>query len=140
MDYSTYLAQGWPIASGVIEGACRHFVKDRFELSGMRWTQAGAENLLHLRAVAENEDWDDYHHFRKRQRHARLYALPFPELGSLDDQALDFQSPLATHQKRQVPAHTDSEPGTFLDCETSPVTATVNSDRLPGYYELPLAV
>jgi hypothetical protein len=140
MDYSTYLAQGWPIASGVIEGACRHFVKDRFELSGMRWTQDGAENLLHLRAVAENEDWDDYHHFRKRQRHARLYALPFPELGSLDDQVLDLQRPLATHQERQVPAHTDSEPGTFLDCETSPVTATVNSDRLPGYYELPLAV
>jgi hypothetical protein len=57
MDYPTYLAKGWPIASGVIEGACRHFVKDRFELSGMRWTQAGAENLLHLRAVAENDDW-----------------------------------------------------------------------------------
>jgi hypothetical protein len=78
MDYPTYLARGWPIASGVIEGACRHFVKDRFELSGMRWTQDGAENLLHLRAVAENDHWDAYHDFRKRQRHARLYDLPFP--------------------------------------------------------------
>jgi len=37
MDYPTYLSSGYPIASGVIEGACRHFVKDRFELSGMRW-------------------------------------------------------------------------------------------------------
>ena len=57
MAYDYYLAQGWPIASGVIEGACRHL--DRFELSGMRWTQAGAENLLRLRAVAENGDWHE---------------------------------------------------------------------------------
>jgi len=78
MDYPTYLAKGWPIASGVIEGACRHFVKDRFELSGMRWTQGGAENLMRLRAVAENGDWDAYHDFRRCQRHSRLYDIPFP--------------------------------------------------------------
>jgi hypothetical protein len=48
MDYDTYLKRGWPIASGVIEGACRHFVKDRCELSGMRWTQTGVENLFRL--------------------------------------------------------------------------------------------
>jgi len=89
MDYPTYLAQGWPIASGVIEGACRHFVKDRFELSGMRWTQDGAENLLHLRAVAENDDWDAYHDFRKRQRHARLYDVPFPNQDAPEALALD---------------------------------------------------
>ncbi|MGB8645829.1 MAG: hypothetical protein WCF84_11375, partial [Anaerolineae bacterium] len=74
MDYPTYLSNGWPIASGVIEGACRHFVKDRCELSGMRWTQTGAENLLRLRAAAENEDWDAYHAYRKQQRHQRLYG------------------------------------------------------------------
>ncbi|MGB8644624.1 MAG: hypothetical protein WCF84_05270, partial [Anaerolineae bacterium] len=74
MDYPTYLSNGWPIASGVIEGACRHFVKDRCELSGMRWTQIGAENLLRLRAAAENEDWDAYHAYRKQQRHQRLYG------------------------------------------------------------------
>lgn len=51
-----HLGKGWPIASGVIEGACRHFVKDRCEFSSMRWTQAGAENLLRLRAIAENDD------------------------------------------------------------------------------------
>jgi len=77
MDYPTYLAHGWPIASGVIEGACRHLVKDRCELSGMRWSQNGAENLLRLRAVAENQDWDDYHAYRQQQRHLRLYgSLP----------------------------------------------------------------
>jgi hypothetical protein len=88
MDYHVYLANGWPIASGVIEGACRHFVKDRCELSGMRWTQDGAEHLLRLRAVAENDDWDAYHRFRKRQRHMRLYQCPFPESETLEMQAL----------------------------------------------------
>ena len=48
MHYDQYLAHGWPIASGVIEGACRHLVKDRCELSGMRWTKDGVENLLRL--------------------------------------------------------------------------------------------
>jgi len=77
MDYPTYLAKGWPIASGVIEGACRHFVKDRCELSGMCWTQTGAESLLRLRAIAENGDWDAYHSYRKAQRHIRLYGKPW---------------------------------------------------------------
>lgn len=76
MDYPTYLARGWPIASGVIEGACRHLVKDRCELSGMRWSLTGAEALLRLRAVAENGDWDDFHTFRKQQRRAKLYLFP----------------------------------------------------------------
>lgn len=74
MDYPTYLAKGWPIASGVIEGACRHFVKDRCELSGMRWCPLGAEGLLRMRAVAENDDWNDYHAYLRKQRHQRLYG------------------------------------------------------------------
>lgn len=74
MDYPTYLAKGWPIASGVIEGACRHFVKDRCELSGMRWSQTGAEGLLRMRAVAENDDWTEYHAYLRKQRHLRLYG------------------------------------------------------------------
>ena len=92
MNYRSYLANGWPIASEVIEGACRHFVKDRCELSGMRWSQAVAENLLHLRAVAENDDWDDwdaYHDFRRRKRHSRLCGTPFPGKPALENQALD---------------------------------------------------
>ena len=54
----------------------------------MCWTQEGAENLLRLRAVAENEDWDAYHDFRKRKRHTRLYDIPFPSHGALEAQAL----------------------------------------------------
>ena len=60
MHYEQYLANGWPIASGVIEGACRHLVKDRCELSDMRWTKDDVENLLRLSAVAENDDWTAY--------------------------------------------------------------------------------
>jgi hypothetical protein len=92
MHYDHYLAQGWPIASGVIEGACRHFVKDRCELSGMRWTQEGAENLLRLRAVAENGDWDDYHRFRKEQRHLRLYGVSLPSTIQPEQDALAPQN------------------------------------------------
>ena len=79
MDYPTYLTKGWPIASGVIEGACRHFVKDRCELSGMRWSQTGAEALLRMRAVAENDDWNDYHTYLRKQRHQRLYGKPLEQ-------------------------------------------------------------
>jgi hypothetical protein len=78
IQYATYLQRGWPIASGVIEGACRHFVKDRLELSGMRWSYNGAESLLHLRAVAINDDWDEYHRYRKQCRQQRLYNCDWP--------------------------------------------------------------
>ena len=58
----------------------------------MRWTQEGAENLMRLRAVAENGDWDAYHDFRKHQRHTRLYTLPFLNQDILEVCALDASS------------------------------------------------
>lgn len=125
MAYDLYLKRGWPIASGVIEGACRHFVKDRCELSGMRWTQTGVENLFHLRAVAENGDWDDYHLFRKRQRHLRLYHQPYPEQLSVEIQAIDncslFEKRLDTSTQQEV------------ELSSSP-------DHQTLYHHLPLAV
>ena len=93
MHYDQYLAHGWPIASGVIEGACRHLVKDRCELSGMRWTKDGVENLLRLRAVAENDDWEAYRHFFQQQRHQRLYGVPEPAQDLLENQALADPEP-----------------------------------------------
>jgi len=96
MHYDQYLARGWPIASGVIEGACRHLVKDRCELSGMRWTKDGVENLLRLRAVAENGDWAAYRSFFQQQRHQRLYGVPWSAQDTLEDQALvDLKLPPA---------------------------------------------
>jgi len=74
MRYDQYLAQGWPIGTGVVEGACDHLIKDRFEQSGMRWTPSGAQPPLDLRAVRLNDDWDAYHDFRRRRQHRRLYG------------------------------------------------------------------
>jgi hypothetical protein len=102
MDYSAYLAKGWPIASGVIEGACRHLVKDRCELSGMRWSQSGAENLLRLRAIAENKDWDDYHAYRKQQRHFRLYGWEHDICKPIEVQSLFPQSPSLTSSRQPL--------------------------------------
>ena len=75
MRYDEYLSRGWPIGTGVVEGACGHLVKDRFERSGMRWTKSGAQSLLDLRAVHINDDWDGYHDFRRRCQHQRLYGF-----------------------------------------------------------------
>lgn len=60
MRYHEYLAKGYPIASGVIEGACRHVVKDRLERTGMNWTVPGAQAMLDLRCVYLSGDWDDF--------------------------------------------------------------------------------
>ena len=64
MCYHKYLAAGCPIATGVIEGACRHLVKDRMERSGMRWTQTGAQGMLDVRAVHQSAYWDEFHRHR----------------------------------------------------------------------------
>jgi hypothetical protein len=79
MDYQRYLALGWPIGTGIVEGACAHLVKDRFEQSGMQWSFAGAQSLLDLRSVAFNGDWDDFQRFRRRQVHRERYHTPYPE-------------------------------------------------------------
>jgi hypothetical protein len=67
MKYEQYLAQGYTIASGVVESACGHIVKDRMELSGARWGINGAESILKLRSVAKSNDWDDYWKFFIKQ-------------------------------------------------------------------------
>ena len=59
MQYDEYLAAGYPIGSGVAEGACRHLVKDRLEQTGMRWTVTGAQAMLHTRSIYFNDQWDD---------------------------------------------------------------------------------
>jgi hypothetical protein len=62
MRYDEYLRRGYPIASGVIEGACRHLVKDRMERSGMRWTLEGARSMLNLRAAFQSDYWPSFLH------------------------------------------------------------------------------
>lgn len=60
MKYDEYLAAGLPIATGVIEGACRHLVKDRLERTGMRWSTGGAQAMLSLRCLKASNAWDDF--------------------------------------------------------------------------------
>lgn len=60
LRYDHYLAEGYPIASGVIEGACRHVVKDRMERSGMNWVIPGAQPMLELRSIYLSGDWEGY--------------------------------------------------------------------------------
>lgn len=73
MKYDECLKAGYPIGSGVAEGACRHLVKDRLELTGMRWTTDGAQAMLHLRAVHLNDEWDDFNRRRIDDEQKRLY-------------------------------------------------------------------
>lgn len=73
-DYATALTHGWPIATGIIEGACRHLVKDRMDLTGARWSLAGAEAVLHLRSLRASGDFEDYMVFHNCQEHQRNYV------------------------------------------------------------------
>lgn len=74
MRYDLYLAQGLPIASGAVEGACKNLVKDRMERSGMRWQVPGAEAILRLRAIKLSGDMDKYWPFHIAREQMRLYG------------------------------------------------------------------
>src|SRR3954464_1051850 len=74
MKYDEYLAAGYPIGSGVVEGACRHLVKDRMERTGMRWLPSGAQAMLDLRATYLNGEWDAFWNFHLLQEDQRLYG------------------------------------------------------------------
>jgi hypothetical protein len=78
LHYDTYLAAGFPIASGVIEGACRHLVRDRMDVTGARWSLKGAEAVLRLRALCSSGDLQEYwrfHEARELERnHLQRYA------------------------------------------------------------------
>lgn len=73
MRYDEYLRAGYPIASGVIEGACRHLVKDRMERAGMHWKPAGAQAMLDVRSVHVDGEWQHYQAYRIERETKRLY-------------------------------------------------------------------
>lgn len=74
LRYYEYLAEGFPIATGLIEGACRHLVQDRMGITGARWDVPGAEDVLKLRALRCSGDWDDYWRFHEQQEFTRNYG------------------------------------------------------------------
>jgi hypothetical protein len=71
LDYPAALANGWPIATGVIEGACRHLVQDRMGITGARWGLEGAQAILWLRAINASGDHDAYWDYHIQQEHQR---------------------------------------------------------------------
>jgi hypothetical protein len=73
LDYPTALHNGWPIATGIIEGACRHLVKDRMDITGARWGLPGAEAILKLRALRSNGDFDAYWRYHLEQERRRAH-------------------------------------------------------------------
>ena len=92
--YDEALRKGWPIATGVIEGACRHLVRERLDCSGARWSVEGAEAILALRSLRLSGDFDEYWRFHLAQEfqrnHASRYAdglppnpIPLPRLRSV---------------------------------------------------------
>jgi len=77
LRYDDYLARGLPIATGVIEGACRHLVKDRMDLTGARWSLAGAEAVLRLRALRASGDFDEYWRFHEAREYKRNHEARY---------------------------------------------------------------
>jgi hypothetical protein len=83
LDYPAALSKGWPIATGVIEGACRHIVKDRMDITGARWGLEGAEAILKLRALTASGDFDAYWLYHLRREHERIHHASYHETCTL---------------------------------------------------------
>jgi hypothetical protein len=75
MRYDEYLREGYPIATGVVEGACRHLVKDRMERAGMHWTVPGAQAMLDVRSIFVSDAWQEYQSYRIESETERLYPF-----------------------------------------------------------------
>jgi hypothetical protein len=87
-NYCLYLKKGYPIGTGVIEGACRYLVKDRMDITGARWGLAGAEAILRLRSILKSNDLDAYWEYHIRQEYQRVHRAQYGKLPSF----LDFTS------------------------------------------------
>jgi hypothetical protein len=79
LHYDQYLARGYPIATGVIEGACRHLVCDRMDITGARWRLDRAEAVLQIRALRSSDDFDQYWQFHKLQEFKRNHFSKFQD-------------------------------------------------------------
>jgi len=73
MRYDEYLSSGYPIGSGIAEGACRNLVKDRLDCTGMHWRLPGARAMLKTRALYLNGEWDDFVEYRIQREQQALY-------------------------------------------------------------------
>jgi hypothetical protein len=79
LQYDEYLAKGYPIATGVIEGACRHLICDRMDITGARWRLDRAEAVLQIRALRASGDFEEYWTFHKLQEFKRNHVSKFQD-------------------------------------------------------------
>ncbi|MCX7125595.1 MAG: ISKra4 family transposase [Gammaproteobacteria bacterium] len=77
LKYHQYLAKGFPIATGIIEGACRYLIKDRMDITGARWRIAGAEAVLKLRSLKASGDFTAYWKFHEEQEFNRIHKSKY---------------------------------------------------------------
>jgi hypothetical protein len=117
MHYDEYLARGWPIGMGVVEGACGHLVNDRLEPSGMRWTTTVAQAVLDLWALRLNGQWEVYWQFH-RQQHHRQYGTftPVPELTEAQALKRVASSNLSTDFGHTQMIPSSLSPANLLNC------------------------
>ena len=97
LHYDAYLAAGFPIATGVIEGACRHLVKDRMEVTGARWSLTGAEAVLRLRSLWVSGDFETSWRFHLAQDQKRNHATHYA------DGKVPMQGPNPRRQEKRTP-------------------------------------
>lgn len=77
LKYDEYLKQGFPIATGIIEGTCRYLIKDRMDITGARWRLTGAEAILKLRSLKASGDFCDYWRFHEEQEFIRNHQSKY---------------------------------------------------------------
>jgi hypothetical protein len=80
LKYNEYLSQGFPIATGIIEGTCRYLVKDRMDITGARWRITGAEAVLKLRSLKASGDFQEYWKFHEIQELIRNHSLKYKNI------------------------------------------------------------
>jgi len=73
VKYKTYLQRGYPITTGAVESACGHFIKSRMERNAMHWGKKGAQEMMNIRAIKKNDNWDDYLDDFIEQEQKQLY-------------------------------------------------------------------
>ena len=123
LDYPRALANGWPIATGVIEGACRHLVQDRMGITGARWGLQGAQSMLWLRAIAASGDHDAYWawHITRKTTATTAAATRTPPASN---------SPHNPHSKRAAPMSYR----VFSSSAGPPSSASASSPRAPSSF------
>ena len=131
LHYDRYLAVGYPIATGVIEGACRYLVRDRMELTGARWRLVGAEAVLKLRSLRASGDFDEYWNFHEARGYERNQRP-----------AIQWQNSPAGHRAAStallVPPSTDQVGLAMLLAEAHrPVWTTDEKEPHPSGYGRP---